>query len=65
MVQFNDEWCDLCDGVVKLYCPHCYKPITQHSHEGDFMCDVHDFVKPVSQETLMALRDVLASLPKE
>lgn len=39
--------CPICDKTDVLRCPICRKPIELHSHEWDYMCDVHSFVNPV------------------
>lgn len=56
------ERCDICSGRKKLRCPICYLPITKHSHEGDFLCDEHSFVKPISEDRLLAQMKVMQEL---
>lgn len=48
------EQCDICSGRQIFRCSICYLPISRHSHEGDFVCDKHGFVKPISEERLIA-----------
>jgi hypothetical protein len=40
------ERCELCRGV-RYNCPQCGVRIETHSHEGDFLCEAHGFVRPV------------------
>lgn len=49
------EFCDICSGRKKFYCSICYAEIANHSHEGDFICEEHDLVRPISEESLRAL----------
>ena len=41
--------CELCNGTAIYLCPICRERITCHSHEGDFLCEVHSFVNPIRQ----------------
>ena len=40
--------CEICAGVVYL-CPICREPISEHSHENDFICKTHSFVNPIRE----------------
>jgi hypothetical protein len=44
------ETCPICLGSRELLCPLCGEPITQHTHENDYLCDCagrSTFVNPV------------------
>jgi hypothetical protein len=44
------ETCPICSGSKDLLCPICLDPITEHTHENDYLCDCEariKFVNPV------------------
>lgn len=41
--------CEICNGTAVYLCPICGAPITNHSHENDFICATHSFVNPIRQ----------------
>lgn len=41
--------CPMCDKSDVFLCPTCLKPITTHTHENDYLCEVHSFVNPIRQ----------------
>ena len=53
------------DAYVKtIRCPKCYKRIAQYSYEGDYICEKHGFVSPITdddvREQIAAIAEVIA-----
>lgn len=42
----NRAACDICAGRDVYRCPTCREPVG-HSHENDYICEVHGFVNPI------------------
>ena len=41
--------CEICSGAAVYLCPICRRPIDNHSHENDYICEAHGFVNPVRE----------------
>ena len=54
--------CDVCAGTVKLFCPWCFREISSHSHEDDFICKQHSFVNPLTEDDLRSMKRALQAI---
>jgi hypothetical protein len=41
------EDCEICNHTAVYICPECREPISDHSHENDYICKTHSFVSPI------------------